>query len=71
MGLFGGRSTTDPVCGRSVVVARAAASADVGTVTYYFCSDACSNRFYAAVATCGALSAATLERFFIESPGIP
>lgn len=71
VGLFGGASATDPVCGRSVVVARAAASADVGTATYYFCSDACGSQFYAAIADPGALVARSLERFFIDHSGLP
>lgn len=37
----------DPVCGMSVDPARAAARAERGNATYYFCSQGCANRFSA------------------------
>jgi len=36
---------SDPVCGRDVVVTRAAASSDYAGATYYFCSLECQQDF--------------------------
>jgi uncharacterized membrane protein YraQ (UPF0718 family) len=38
---------TDPVCGMSVEKSSAAATAQQGTTTYYFCSPSCRDRFVA------------------------
>lgn len=43
------KTTTDPVCGVPVNVARAAASAEYQGSSYYFCSLACGAQF------CGSL----------------
>lgn len=39
---------TDPVCGRLVRMARAAAVVEAGGETHYFCSDRCGLQFSAA-----------------------
>ena len=36
---------TDPVCGMTGTPDGAAASREVGGITYYFCSTACANTF--------------------------
>ena len=38
---------TDPVCGMQIDTEEAAATADHGGVTYYFCSQACHDAFVA------------------------
>ena len=38
---------TDPVCGMSVDTEKAAAKAEHGGETYYFCSEACRKKFAA------------------------
>jgi Cu+-exporting ATPase len=38
-------TVTDPVCGREVVMTKAAGSDDYGGTTYYFCSAQCQQDF--------------------------
>ena len=43
----GGQETVDPVCGMTVTPAEAAASVQYDGRTYYFCAEACAERFRA------------------------
>ena len=38
-------TAVDPVCGRTVSIARAAATAEHGRCVYHFCSEACGRTF--------------------------
>ena len=38
-------TAVDPVCGRAVSIARAAATAEYGRCVYHFCSESCGRTF--------------------------
>lgn len=54
------REERDPVCGMTVEVASAAATAALGGRTYYFCNPGCRDRFLAAPERYGAAASSSL-----------